>query len=303
MRITARLTIACHGLIWLLAASGASAQQQDFSQVEITTIPVAEGISMLMGSGGNIGVCVGPDGVLLIDDQYAPLTEKIATAVARISDQPVRMILNTHWHGDHTGGNENFAGAGAVIIAHDNVRVRMSSSFFSEFFQSEVPPSPASALPVVTFARSVSLHLNGQTIRVQHVPAAHTDGDAIIFFEQANVVHMGDTFFNGFYPYIDYNSGGSIRGMVAAIDSALPDIDADTRVIPGHGPLTNRERVMVFRNLLNTVANRIQALLDEGLTAEAIVAAKPTAEFDAEWGQGFIQPDDWVRLVIKGMTN
>ncbi len=283
-------------------AATAGAQQQDFSKIEITTQSVADGIYMMQGSGGNIGVLVGEDGVVLIDDQYGPLTDKITAAVAKISDQPIRMIINTHWHGDHTGGNENLAKAGALIIAQDNVRRRMSRKFFSEFFQSEVPASPAAALPVVTFDRSVSLHLNGHTVRAEHVPAAHTDGDAIIWFEEANVVHMGDTYFEGFYPFIDRNSGGSIRGMIAAIDTALTKIDFDTRVIPGHGPLSDRTKLIRFRDLLETVANRLQALIADGKTLEEIQASKPTAEFDEQWGSGFIKPDQWIEMIYRGMA-
>ncbi len=280
----------------------ASAQQQDFSKIEITTETVADGIYMMQGSGGNIGVLVGDDGVVLIDDQYGPLTDKITAAVAKISEQPIRMIINTHWHGDHSGGNENLAKAGALIIAQDNVRRRMSTKFFSEFFQSEVPASPAAALPVLTFDRSVSLHLNGHTIRAEHVPAAHTDGDAIIWFEEANVVHMGDTYFEGFYPFIDRNSGGSIRGMIAAIDTALLKINADTKVIPGHGPLSDRTKLVRFRDLLATVANRMQALIADGKNLAEIQASKPTAEFDAQWGNGFIKPDQWVDMIYRGMA-
>ncbi len=291
------------GLLLALTALPVAAQQQDFSKIEISTTAVRDNIYMLQGSGGNIGVLTGPDGVVLIDDQYAPLSEKISAAVAKLSDQPVRVLLNTHWHGDHTGGNEDFAQAGAMIVAHDNVRLRMSSSFFSDFFQQQVPASPPAALPVVTFASEVTLHLNGQTIAVVHVPNAHTDGDAIIFFEQANVVHMGDTYFNGFYPYIDNNSKGSLPGMIAAINAALPAINDDTRIIPGHGPLADKAELLEFRDMLQTVAERIQSLLEQGKSPAEIVAAKPSAEFDARWGQGFIPPDRWIELVVTGMSD
>ena len=223
------ITLAC-----LLASMPGFAQQQDFSKVELRTLPVAEGVYMLMGAGGNIGLSVGKDGVLMIDDQYAPLTDKILAAIGEITDQPVRMILNTHWHGDHTGGNENLAGRGALIIAQDNVRTRMSTRYFSEFFKSEVPPSPAAALPVVTFSQSVTLHLNGQTIRAEHMPPAHTDGDSVIWFEGLNVVHMGDIFFNEWYPYIDFDAGGSVTGMIEDVDQVLSRLDDQTKVIPGH---------------------------------------------------------------------
>jgi len=288
----------------VLAASlpgGAAIAQQDFSKVEFRTVPVSDGIFMLQGTGGNVGVLTGPDGVVLIDDEYTELGDKLAAAVAAISDAPVRLVVDTHWHFDHSGGNAQLGRDGAIIVAHDNVRERMSKPFSMEFFGTEVPASPREALPVVTFASSVSLHLNGQTLQVVHAPNAHTDGDSIIFFEEANVVHMGDTFFNGFYPFIDYQSGGGIRGMVAAIDTALPRIDDNTRIIPGHGPLAGRQALVEFRDMLDTVAGRLQGRLDAGMTTEQIVAAKPTAEFDGRWGGGFLPPDRWVDLVLRGM--
>jgi glyoxylase-like metal-dependent hydrolase (beta-lactamase superfamily II) len=239
---------------------------------------------------------------LLIDDQYAPLVPKIRAAVAEIGDGPIRMVLNTHWHGDHTGGNEPLAGEGALIVAHDNVRVRMSSKHFSAFFNSTTEPSPPGALPVVTYDTAVTLHVNGHTLRAQHVPPAHTDGDSIVFFEEANVVHMGDTFFNGMYPFIDGDSGGSVTGMVAAADAVLAQIDADTKVIPGHGPLSDRAGLQAFRDMLATVAERVGTQIEAGRTVEQVVASKPTAEFDAQWGRGFIKADDWVALVHAVMS-
>jgi glyoxylase-like metal-dependent hydrolase (beta-lactamase superfamily II) len=275
---------------------------QDFENVQIETVPISAGIYMLIGQGGNIGVSSGADGVLLIDDQYAPLVDKINRAIAEFTDQPVKMVLNTHWHGDHTGGNELYGEAGALIVAHDNVRLRMTSAQFSSFFNRETPPSPAAALPVVTFDSSVTFHLNGQTIHVEHVPLAHTDGDAIIWFREANVVHLGDTYFNGLYPYIDAERGGSIAGMIAAADHVLESIDEKTRVIPGHGQLSDRAGLADFRNMLDTVATRIQRMIDDGQDIDQIVAAKPTADFDARFGQGLFKPDDWVRLVHTVMT-
>lgn len=287
------------GWALLLATGLAGAQQQDFSKVEIEVIPVRSGIYMLSGSGGNIGLLTGPDGAIMIDDQYAPLSDKIRAAVASVTAQPLRLLINTHWHGDHTGGNEAFGGSGAIIVAHENVRKRMSAPFFSSFFQREVPASPAVALPVVTFADAVTLHLNGQTLAVEHLPAAHTDGDAIIRFVEANVVHMGDLFFNGLYPFIDHASGGSVPGMLAAIDRVLPTLDADTRVIPGHGPLSDRAGLQAFRDMLATVAGRVAAMAAEDRSVEDIVAAQPSAEYDETWGKAFLTPERFVRLVCQ----
>jgi glyoxylase-like metal-dependent hydrolase (beta-lactamase superfamily II) len=278
------------------------AQQQDLGRVEIVTVPVADGLYMLVGQGGNIGVSVGEDGIVLVDDQFAPLLPKIKAALAELDDGPVRVVLNTHWHFDHTGGNELLAGAGAIIVAHENVRKRMSSEQFIATFEMTMPPSPAAALPVVTFTRDVTLHLNGVTIEVQHAPPAHTDGDSIVWFRELNAVHMGDTYFAGMYPFIDFNTGGNIRGMIEAVDAMLPRMDANTRIIPGHGPLSNAEELRAYRDMLATVADRIDSLIAEGKSADEVIAAKPASDYDASLAQGFLKSDDWVRMVYQGMT-
>jgi len=198
------------------------AQAPDFSKVEIVAHKVSEGLYMLQGAGGNIAVSVGEDAVFLVDDQYAPLTPKIKAAVAALTDKPIKFVLNTHWHGDHTGGNENLGSGGTLIVAHDNVRRRMSTEQFNAFFNRKTPPAPKAALPVVTFAESVRFHINGEEIHAFHVPPAHTDGDSIVHFTRANVIHTGDLFFNGLYPFIDVASGGGIDGMIAAAHTIDP---------------------------------------------------------------------------------
>jgi len=278
------------------------AYAQDEADATLETVEIADGIFLLVGRGGNIGVSAGDDGVLLIDDQFAYMVPKVREAVAAITNAPIKMVLNTHWHGDHTGGNEALAQTDALIVAHDNVRVRMSSKHFNAFFNSTTEPSPPAALPVVTFDDTVTFHVNGHTIRAEHVQPAHTDGDAIVYFENANVVHMGDTYFNGFYPFIDGSSGGSVMGMIAAVDQALERMDESTRVIPGHGPLSDRAGLIAYRDMLNTVAGRVREGIDAGESVEEVVAAKPTAEFDEQWGQGFIKPDDWVALIYGIMA-
>ena len=276
--------------------------QQNFDNVQIEVVDVAEGVYMLVGRGGNIGVSVGDDGVFLIDDQYAPLTEKIKAAVATKSDQPIRFVVNTHWHGDHVGGNENMGEAGAILVAHENVRKRMSADQFMEAFNRTVPASPPGALPVITFTDAMTFHWNDDDLHVFHVEHAHTDGDAIIHFKEANAVHMGDTYFNGFYPFIDVSSGGGIDGMIGAADAVLALSDDATKIIPGHGPLSNKAELQAYRDMLATARDRIHKLVSEGKSQEEVVAAKPTSDLDAEWGGGFMQPDVWVGLVYMSLA-
>lgn len=280
-----------------VGAGTAVLAQQNFDTVEVKPQKVAEGVWMLQGAGGNIGVSAGADGVVLIDDQFAPLTAKIKAAVATFSDQPVRFVFNTHCHGDHVGGNENFATGGAVIVAHDNVRRRMSVEQVNKLFNRTTPAAPAKALPVVTFDDSVTFHLNGETLAAFHVAPAHTDGDAVVRFRNADVVHMGDVFFNGRYPIIDLSSGGSADGIVAACDRVLPTLGPATKVIPGHGPLSDREGLKRYRDMVATVRDRVKKLVKEKKTLEQVQAAKPTAEFEAEWGAGSMKGDRFVEVL------
>ena len=263
-------------------AAPAAAQGPDFEKVQIKTEKVAEGIWVLAGAGGNIGVSVGADGVFLIDDEWAPMTPKVKAAVAALSDRPLRFILNTHWHPDHTGGNKDLGEAGALIVAHDNVRLRMSTDQFIEAMGMKFPPSPAKALPVVTFNDAVTLHVNGDDVEAFHVPPAHTDGDAIVHFRRAGVVHMGDLFFNGMYPFVDLSSGGSFEGFIAAADRALA-LGEGTRIIPGHGPVGTRADLRAYRDMLVTVRDRVKPLVQGGKTPAEVVAARPTADLDAKW--------------------
>ncbi len=284
----------------LCAAPCISAEEAE--DVKIEALPVASGVHMLTGQGGNMGVSVGEDGVLLIDDQFAPLTARIKAAVAKLGGGEIRFVINTHWHGDHTGGNENLGKAGTLIVAHDNVRRRMSVEQFMEFFDRKVPASPKSALPVVTFPESVTFHLNGESIRVVHVAAAHTDGDSIVHFPASNVIHAGDVFFNGLYPFVDLDSGGSIDGLIAAVEWMLENSNESTRIIPGHGPLTDLEGLEIYRELLVTVRDRIARLIRSGKTLEEVLEAAPSAEYDEAWGQTFITPEQWVTTVYKSLA-
>lgn len=293
-----RWFIACAGVLLAPLAAG---QQQDFSKVTVVSQKVAEGIYMLKGAGGNIGASVGADGVAIIDDQFAPLAPKIRAALAQLSGKPVRFVINTHWHGDHTGGNEDFGKAGSVIVAQDNVRRRMSVEQVNSFSGGTIPAAPAAALPVITFDQSVTLHWNGDELDVFHIANAHTDGDALIRFRKANVLHMGDIFFQGMYPFIDTGSGGSINGVILAIDRVLPTIDATTRIIPGHGPLADKAALEEYRTMLVTVRDRVAALVKAGKTKDEVLAAKPSQEFDAKWGGGFFKPDVFVSGVYADL--
>ena len=269
----------------LLAVALPAVAQRDGSKVQVKAVQVTPNLHVVTGPGGNVGVSVGEDAVFLIDDQYAPLSEKVAAAIAALSPKPVRFILNTHWHGDHTGGNEHFARAGAVIVAHENVRKRMSTEQFLEALGGKVPPSPAGALPLVTFAGNVTFHMNGEEIRAIHVPNAHTDGDAIVHFLKGDVIHMGDVYWNGLYPFIDTGSGGSIEGTIAAVDRILAIATDNTRFIAGHGnPVSGKRELKAYRDMLATITARVKELLRQGRKLEEIVAANVSAEFDDPWG-------------------
>ena len=281
-----------------LAALATIADAQD-APAPIEVVQVAPGVHVLYGQGGNIGVSTGRDGLFLIDDQYANLTDKVVEALARISPQQPRFVLNTHWHHDHTGGNENLAARGSVIVAHDRVRERMSAENFSEFFQRATPASPPGALPVVTFNDSLSLHVNDDELRGIHVQAAHTDGDVFIHFRKANVIHTGDLVFAGMYPFIDIDSGGSVAGVIAAVDRMLALADAGTRVIPGHGKVTDRAGLEAYRQLLVATSGRMRDLVKAGKTQDEVLAAKPFADYDGQLAWAFITVERYIQILYR----
>lgn len=289
------------GAITALAAAAGQVRGQDFDQVQIETIPLTDRVHMLTGAGGNLGLCVGENGAFLIDDQFAPLSEKIRAAVASVTDQPLRFVVNTHWHGDHVGGNENFANGGSIIVAHENVRKRMESGQFFELFDREVPPASPAALPIITFETSIRLHLAGEA-EVLHLPAAHTDGDAIIRFLDENVVHAGDVFFNGSYPIIDVGSGGSADGLIAAVELILDLVDENTKIIPGHGPLADRTALQAYHDMLVAAIPPVKKMVVMGMSLEDLQASKPSKMFDATWGAGFVTPDMWLKMLYMDFS-
>ncbi len=298
-----RLVPSFTGIILLVFSACVSiAQERDFSKVEITTIPANDNIYMLAGSGGNLGVCVGEDGVLLIDDQFAPLTDKIYEAIAKLTDQPVRLLINTHYHYDHVGGNENIGKKGSVIISHENVRKRMSTEQFITFFQKKIPPYPHKAMPIITFTRDITFHVNGEEIDVFHVTNAHTDGDAVVYFKNANVLHTGDIYFNTIYPFIDTSAAGSVDGVIKAVRQILTMIDDETKIIPGHGPMSSKKELQTYVDMLVSISERVRARVKEGKTLEEVIADKPTAEFDGKLGKGFLTPDNFVKILYTDLS-
>ncbi len=289
-------------LLFLLLAFSLSKTgfSQRFDDVKITTIPVTDQIYMLTGAGGNIGLSIGDDGVFIIDDQFAPLTEKINTAIKSLSNADIKFLVNTHFHGDHTGGNENMTKLGATIIAHDNVRQRMSTTP-----KRDGTNQPESALPVITFNDKMSLFINGEKVGVFHIDNAHTDGDALLYFTKNNVLHTGDTYFKGRYPYIDLNSGGSVNGYIEAVKLGLKLSDEQTKIIPGHGDLSNRTEYEFFLKMLEDLKEAVQREIDSGKTEEEIVSNSAITKTydDLNYGSGFISSERIRRTFYNSLKN
>lgn len=296
-------------LICLLmsAVSGAAiAQQDDFSKVQIKVTKVAGNIYMLEGAGGNIAASVGEDGIVIVDDQFAPLAEKIQAALKGlgITDKPVRFVINTHFHGDHTGGNESFGNSGSTLIAQDNVRKRLESGGTAGNGGSvklEFKPAPKSALPIITFSQDLTVHLNGEDIRALHFPSGHTDGDSIIFFPKNNVVHMGDDYVRYGFPFIDVTSGGSVQGMISALEKAAAQLPADVKVIPGHGAISNLDDVRAYVKMLKETSAVVQKAIDQHQTLEQMKQAKILAPWQKFSGD-FINTDAFIETLYNSLT-
>lgn len=279
-------------------SSLALAQGQDFSKIEMKATKVSGNIYMLEGSGGNIGVSVGPDGILIVDDQYAPLADKIKAALKNLGDGKLKFVINTHWHGDHTGSNAIF-GMDSTIIAHSNVRKRLNST--NTVMGQTSQPAPKPALPMITFDESLSVHFNGEEIKAIHYPNGHTDGDGVIYFTGANVVHMGDDFVTYGFPFVDLNSGGSVEGMIKNVANVIAKLPADVKIIPGHGPLSTIEDLKRFHQMLVETSDIVRKQMQAGKSVDEIKAAGLPAKYD-DWSKGFINGPVWVETIFKSLS-
>ena len=287
----------------ILSAISGYTQNQDFSKVQMKVEKVAGNVYMLQGAGGNIGASVGEDGIVVVDDQYAPMADKIKAALKGITDKPVRFIINTHYHEDHTGGNAIFQQT-APIIAQDNVRKRLEEGGTAGNYGAvkfEAKPQPKEALPIITFDHDVTVHLNGEDIRALHFPHGHTDGDSVIFFPKSNVVHMGDDFVTYGFPFVDLSGGGSVEGMIAAIDEIVPKLPADVKVIPGHGPVSNLDDVRRFVTMLKETRAAVQSGIKQGKTLDQLKTENALGPWQ-KWSGDFITSEQWLVTVYNDLT-
>jgi cyclase len=294
----------------LLLAVGAVAQQPptatpppDFSKVEIKTTDLGDNMYMLEGQGGNITVAVAKDGILMVDGQYAPLHDKIKAAISNVSMLPIKYLVNTHFHGDHTGGNEPFARDGATVISEINVKNRLAAGTTNGLTGVKTPPVPEAALPSKTYTGAFHIRLRGRVADLKHIEHAHTDGDTYVWFKTANVLSTGDTFTNGRYPNIDFANGGNIKGMIAATDAYLKLVNAKTRIVPGHGPLADKTVLTEYRTMLMTARDRMAKLVKEGKSEDDVVAAKPFADLDAKWAPTELASKNFIRVVYHSLAD
>ncbi len=298
-KLTSSLLLAMGFLFFAFWRSEDLNAQNRFDEVVIKSTPLTDHVYLLEGSGGNIGVFIGQDAVFMIDDQFAPLSAKITEAIRQLSDKPIMYVANTHWHGDHTGGNENFAAAGATVIAHENVYERMSTEQVRG--DRVTPPSPSIALPKITFSNEMKIFLNDQHAELIHVGNAHTDGDVFVWFPQSNVLHMGDCFFHQRFPYIDLDSGGSVNGAIRAAEAALMIVDDDTRIIPGHGPLATREDLVKYHEFLTTIRDRVNGFVHVGRGEEAAIPEEIIKGYE-EWAWGFIDAARLINIFFNSLS-
>lgn len=277
--------------------------QQNLDTVKIRPVKVAENIYMLKGSGGNIGVFIGKEGTLMIDNQFAPLSNKINGAIKTLDPGEIKFLINTHIHGDHSGGNENFKRMGAIIIAHDVVRERMSKEQVNKALNRVTPPREKDALPVITFANKLNFHLNDENIELIHFDPAHTDGDVAVHFKKANVYHTGDMFVRYGYPFIDVSSGGTVDGFISSLDKMLAMMDDNCKIIPGHGEVCTKADLKTFRDKIADIRDQIAAALKKGKKVEDIPAMGITDKYEADWGKGFVKGKDFVLLIANDLKS
>ncbi|BFM06517.1 MBL fold metallo-hydrolase [Halioxenophilus aromaticivorans] len=288
--------------MWSLAiAMTASGAVFSDDEAGVALAKVKDNIYMITGPGGNVGLFVGDQANVLIDDKFEAQGSPILKLVAEVSNRPLEYVFNTHWHNDHTGSNVVMGNTGATIVAHENVRELLAKGTTLKAFNRVIEPYPKEALPEITFDQSITLHINDETLAVQHIPNAHSNGDSVLYFKKANVVHTGDLFFNGIYPFIDAEHGGRIKGMIAGIQMVLGQINADTVIIPGHGPLATVDDLHAFKAMLEATVAALEPLMAQGLSTEEIVAKQPTKALDEQWGKGFLSPDQWVAIAVSSL--
>jgi glyoxylase-like metal-dependent hydrolase (beta-lactamase superfamily II) len=275
---------------------------QDFEKIRVETIPLGGSVYMLASrAGGNLAVCAGDDGVFLVDSDYKELFDKVQAAVAKISDKPIRFVVNTHWHFDHVGGNEGFAKKGSILVAHENVRKRLASDQHIGILGIDVPASPKEALPIITYTNGVTFYLNGEEIAVIHVPKAHTDGDGIVHFKKANVIHTGDIVFNRAYPFIDVTNGGSIDGMIAAVETILKRCDDETRIIPGHGPLSNKAELETYWDMLREFRDAVAREIASGKDLKAVQTSKAVTDLGGKWHRTHFPLPQFTEMIYQSL--
>jgi cyclase len=281
----------------------AAAPPPDFSKVEIKTTDLGDNVYMLEGQGGNITVAVARDGIIMVDGEYAPLHDKIKAAIAVVSNQPIRYLIDTHFHGDHTGGNAPFAKDGVTVVAHSNVRKRLEAGTTNGLTGAQTPPAAADALPAKTYTGAFKIRMLGRVADLKHIANAHTDGDTYVWFKTANILSTGDTFTTGRYPNIDFANGGNIRGMIAATGAYLKLVNAKTRIVPGHGQVADKAALMEYRTMLVTARDRMAALVKAGKSEDDVVAAKPFADFDAKWAPSELASKNFIRVVYHSLAD
>jgi cyclase len=304
VRIAVAATMmALSGPSFAQAPPAASPPPVDFSKVEIKTTGLGNDVYMLEGQGGNITVAVAKDGIIMVDGQFAPLHDKIKAAIAAISNQPIKYLINTHFHGDHTGGNEAFAKDGVTIVSQDNVKSRLAAGTVNGLTGAKTPPVPEAALPSDTYTNFSKIRLQGRVVDLKHIANAHTDGDTYVWFKTANVLSTGDTFANGRYPNIDFANGGNIKGMIAASDAYLKLTNAKSRIVPGHGPIADRAALVKYRTMLVTARNRMEKLVKDGKSEDDVVAAKPFADLDAKWAPSELASKNFIHVVYHSLAD